>query len=165
MGSHRQAARQLDCNVSPELGEKSLGWWTAHWNGNIVMLMGFSSSAALEVAKMTTSSAAGDENFIKMITFPCQWVKIWNWTIMLMWMRYTHDLWYEVFCNVQQLMSDWFESTVNCGSKIHENMCNQYNKLFKIYWDKILTKVNLYIKMWSSDFNNSLWCSYHTRWK
>ena len=34
----------------------------------------FSSLAALEVVKMTTSSAASDENFIKMMTFPFQWV-------------------------------------------------------------------------------------------
>ena len=33
----------------------------------------FSSLAALEVVKMTTSSAASDENFIKMTTFSFQW--------------------------------------------------------------------------------------------
>ena len=37
--------------------------------------MKFSSLAALEVVKMTTSSAARDENFIKMMTFPSQWYK------------------------------------------------------------------------------------------
>ena len=43
-----------------------------HWNGNVVILMKFSSLAALKVVKMTTSSAANDENFIKMMTFPFQ---------------------------------------------------------------------------------------------
>ena len=37
-----------------------------HWNGSVIILMKFSSLAALEVVKMTTSSAASDENFIKM---------------------------------------------------------------------------------------------------
>ena len=40
-----------------------------HWNGNIVIVMAFSSLAALEVVKVTTSSAAGDENVITMMTF------------------------------------------------------------------------------------------------
>ena len=34
--------------------------------------MKFSSLAALKVVKMTTSSAASDENFVKMTTFPFQ---------------------------------------------------------------------------------------------
>ena len=37
-----------------------------HWNWNVFILMKFSSLAALEVVKMTTSSAANDENFVKM---------------------------------------------------------------------------------------------------
>ena len=37
--------------------------------------MKFSSLAALKVVKMTTSSAANDENFIKMMTFSFQWRK------------------------------------------------------------------------------------------
>ena len=40
-----------------------------HWNGKVFILMKCSSLAALEVVKMTTSSAASDENFIKMTTF------------------------------------------------------------------------------------------------
>ena len=44
-----------------------------HWNGNVFILMKLSSLAALEVVKMTTSSAASDENFIKMMTFSFQW--------------------------------------------------------------------------------------------
>ena len=35
--------------------------------------MKFSSLAALEVVKMTTSSAASDENFVKMTSFSFQW--------------------------------------------------------------------------------------------
>ena len=41
-----------------------------HWNGNVVTLMQCS-SLTLKVVKMTTSSAATDENFTKM-TFPVQ---------------------------------------------------------------------------------------------
>ena len=46
-----------------------------HWNENVVILMKFSSLAALEVVILTTFSAASDENFIKMKTFPfqCMW--------------------------------------------------------------------------------------------
>ena len=36
-----------------------------HWNRNVFILMKFSSLDALEVVKMTTSSTASDENFIK----------------------------------------------------------------------------------------------------
>ena len=43
-----------------------------HWNTNVFILMRFSSLAALEVVKMTTSSAAIDENLIKMTTFSFQ---------------------------------------------------------------------------------------------
>ena len=46
---------------------------SVHWNGNVFILMKFSSLAALKVVKMTTSSAASDENFVKMTTFPFQW--------------------------------------------------------------------------------------------
>ena len=43
-------------------------------NGNVIILTKFSSLAALEVARMTTSSAASDENFVKMtLTFRFQW--------------------------------------------------------------------------------------------
>ena len=45
----------------------------SHWNGKVVTLTKFSSLAAPEVVKMTTSSAASDENFIDMTTFPFQW--------------------------------------------------------------------------------------------
>ena len=50
-----------------------LTYHTQHWNGNVFILMKFSSLAALKVVKMTTSSAANDENFIKMTTFSFQW--------------------------------------------------------------------------------------------
>ena len=41
------------------------------WNGNvIIILMKFSSLAAPEVVKMTTSGAASNKNLVKMITFP-----------------------------------------------------------------------------------------------
>ena len=41
-----------------------------HRNGNVIILMKFSSLAAPKVVKMTTFSAASDENFVKMTTFP-----------------------------------------------------------------------------------------------
>ena len=43
-----------------------------HWNKNVVILTKFSSLAALKVVILTTSSAASDEHFIKMKTFPFQ---------------------------------------------------------------------------------------------
>ena len=43
-----------------------------HWNKNVVILTKFSSLAALDVVILTTSSAASDEHFIKMKTFPFQ---------------------------------------------------------------------------------------------
>ena len=52
----------------------------AHWNENVVILTKFSSLAALEVVILTTSSAASDENFIKMKTFPFQCI---TWTVSL----------------------------------------------------------------------------------
>ena len=48
-----------------------------HWNGDVVILMTFSSLIALEVVKMTTSSAVSDENFVKMMTFSFQWIQRW----------------------------------------------------------------------------------------
>ena len=47
--------------------------WQCHWNRNVFILMKFSSLAALEVVKMTTSSPANDENFVKMTTFSSLW--------------------------------------------------------------------------------------------
>ena len=47
-----------------------------HWNENVVILTKFSSLAALEVVILTTFSAASDENFIKMKTFPFQCVSV-----------------------------------------------------------------------------------------
>ena len=43
--------------------------WRLNWNGNDIFLIKFSSLTALEVVKMTTSSAVSDENFIKMTIF------------------------------------------------------------------------------------------------
>ena len=44
-----------------------------YWNKIAVILMKFSSLAALEVVILTTSSAASDENFVKMTIFSFQW--------------------------------------------------------------------------------------------
>ena len=48
-----------------------------HWNGNVIILMKFSSLAALKVVILTTFGAASDENFIKMMTFSFQWLPWW----------------------------------------------------------------------------------------
>ena len=50
-----------------------------HWNENVVILTKFLSLASLEVVILTTSSAANDENFIKMKTFPFQWMQRYPW--------------------------------------------------------------------------------------
>ena len=56
--------------------EKNYPWIVFYWNKNIVILMKFLSLVALEVVNMTTSSAASDENFVKMTTFVFQCHKI-----------------------------------------------------------------------------------------
>ena len=53
--------------------QNPLGLLQYHWNKNVVILTKFSSLATLEVVKMTTSSVASDENFVKMTTFLFQW--------------------------------------------------------------------------------------------
>ena len=58
--------------VNPCPQKEAPGPLLLHWNGNVFILMKFSSLAALKVVKMTTSSAASDENFIKMTTFSFQ---------------------------------------------------------------------------------------------
>ena len=47
------------------------------WNWNIIILIQFSWLAALEMVKMTKSSAASHENIVKIITFPFQWHLVW----------------------------------------------------------------------------------------
>ena len=62
------AGNTLDANWRHE----AIRWAHNHWNGNIFILTKFPSLAALEVVKMTTSSAASDENLIKMtFSFQC----------------------------------------------------------------------------------------------
>ena len=51
-----------------------------HWNGNVLILMTFSSPAALEVVKLTTSSAVSDENIIKITTFVFQFRIHYFWS-------------------------------------------------------------------------------------
>ena len=49
-----------------------------YWNRNVVILTKLSSLAAMEVVKLTTSSATNDENSIKMIfPFQCNWLNEW----------------------------------------------------------------------------------------
>ena len=47
-------------NKATKLNTEGTYFLGLHWNGNVFILMKFSSLAALEVVKMTTSSAASD---------------------------------------------------------------------------------------------------------
>ena len=51
------------------LDTQAIAQMAVHWNGNVVILIKFSSQAELKVVKMTASSAASDENFVKITTF------------------------------------------------------------------------------------------------
>ena len=66
-----------------------------HWSGDVVVLTGFSSLAALEVVKKTTFSAAGGGGLVWVAAFPlqCQWI----WTMIMFYPaptdgRYTNGL-------------------------------------------------------------------------
>ena len=60
-----------------------LHWTEAIYNKmQMLTFWWFSSLAALEVVRMTTSSAANDENFIKMMTFPFQCMWSYSWYFM-----------------------------------------------------------------------------------
>ena len=74
---HRRSAVFLICSRSTDFtwyfSNKMIFFLKyVHWNKNVVILTKFSSLAALEVVILTTSSAASDEHFIKMKTFPFQ---------------------------------------------------------------------------------------------
>ena len=47
-----------------------------HWNENDVILIKFSSLAALEVVILTTPNAASDEKFRQMASFPFQCINL-----------------------------------------------------------------------------------------
>ena len=84
-----------------------------NWKGNVI-LMKFSSLAALEVVKMTTSGAASDENFIKMITFAFQY-----WCIIqyIPWfMHMVHSL----LCFNMQYIHPCLTLTDNLWDNFHE---------------------------------------------
>ena len=49
-----------------------------HWNRNVFILTKFSTLAALEIAKMKTSTATSNEYFV-MMTFSFQCCFFWNW--------------------------------------------------------------------------------------
>ena len=67
MGQSYHKCKALSCNTAQ------------HWNENVVILMKSSSLAAPKVVKMTTFSAASDEDFIKMTTFSFQWNRKQKW--------------------------------------------------------------------------------------
>ena len=60
---------------------QAASWIQIHWNENVIILTKFPSLAALEVVILTTSSAASDENFIKMKTFPFQRMLSYQYTM------------------------------------------------------------------------------------
>ena len=76
-----------------------------HRNGNVFILMKLSSLAALEVVKVTTSSAASDENFVKMTTFLFQCGRIF---FMVTSMAPGQSLW-----SVSEWVNVWNKSTGN----------------------------------------------------
>ena len=78
---------ELPLTYFHRLPERKLLSGGVHWNGNVFILMKFSSLAALKVVKLTTSSAASDENFIKMTTFSFQCICV------------TQPGWVEVMCH------------------------------------------------------------------
>ena len=49
-----------------------------HWNKNVAIWMKYLSLTALKVVKMTTFSAAIDEDFIKITIFPFQCIVVWR---------------------------------------------------------------------------------------
>ena len=59
------------------------GWLERHWNGNVI-LMRFSSLAALKVVILTTFSAASDVNFIKMTFYISVYVPVISADILVM---------------------------------------------------------------------------------
>ena len=78
----------------------SYGITKLHWNENVIILMEFSSLAALEVVILTTSSAVSDENFVKMTTFSYQCIaSSWFW-IMFLYIWYHLSGWLTRFLQV-----------------------------------------------------------------
>ena len=89
---------------------------TVHWNGNVFILMKSLSLAALEVVKMTTSSAASDENFVKMTTFSFQCNGGLNQNPMWMGFEATFSLWWwvysvSVYRQLECLLNSFFSLT------------------------------------------------------
>ena len=65
--------------ICSKVWANNIGKWACNaekrWNENVILTK-FSSLVAMKVVTMTTFSATNDENFIKMTTFPFQWVPI-----------------------------------------------------------------------------------------
>ena len=79
-----------------------------HQSENVILTT-FSSLAALELLTMTTSSAISDENFIKMKTFPFQWMSPWHRIRFIF--RWRH---YDVMCLVGRMLGLHYISTLFC---------------------------------------------------
>ena len=69
------AARSLDARSSIPYNVHCF-WRNKHWNGNVIILIKFSSLDAPEFVVLTTSGASNNEKFIKMMTYMFQW----TWT-------------------------------------------------------------------------------------
>ena len=82
-----------------------------HWNENVVILTKFSSLAALEVVILTTSSAASDDNFIKMKTFPFQCIG-YQWTTSQRASNVLHDPWKKAVDQTVKLYMIWDTATL-----------------------------------------------------
>ena len=114
-----------------------------HWNGNVVILMKFSSMAALKVVILTTFSAANDEDFVKMTTFSCQWYKngilpVWRF---LLWYKTILPLSYfhTGISYTRQTSLHWSKAPESCQADCgidsgHNNCCNC--NLDPSYWNR-----------------------------
>ena len=121
-----------------------------HWNVNVVILMKISSAAALEVVKMTTSSAASDENFIKMMTFPFQCILqtifgVENVRILIV---VSHCLWLKTkpqhmllsvqcFCLFEKsflYIKTWYKPGLDNSRKTIQRQCKVANRQEGVHW-------------------------------
>ena len=79
-----------------------------HWNENVIILTKFPSLAVLEVVISTISSAAGDENLIKMKTLPFQCMLSYQYTMDALYvLRYKPSIWCMISFIISFQMMPW----------------------------------------------------------
>ena len=72
MGTHLSKIMMVTAQIKASKNKGITSIQLLHSKENVLILTKISSLAALEVVILTTSSAASDENFVKMKTFPFQ---------------------------------------------------------------------------------------------